>query len=105
MVTAPLPIDPPPIHVTRAGLRYPMDYAPTRMDDAWTEAWRRLRRGEWLDAAPLAEHVAELSNIEIASARSLLRQAVRRRVIEVRHDLRGTPRRVRAAYRAKPVRR
>jgi hypothetical protein len=96
---APAVVDPPPIHVTRAGMRYPMDYG-GRMDDAWHFAWGCLRRGGWIDAAPLAAYVAGQADIEVSSARALLRQAVRRGVLEVRHRLRGTPLRVRAEYRA-----
>jgi hypothetical protein len=98
---APVAVDPPPIHVTRAGMRYPMDYAPTRMNDAWHFAWGCLRRGGWIDAAPLAAYVAEQADIEVDSARGMLRQAVRRGVLEARHQLRGTPLRVRAEYRVR----
>jgi hypothetical protein len=96
---APAVIDPPPIHVTRAGMGYPMDYG-GGMDDAWHFAWGCLRRGGWIDAALLAAYVAGQADIEVSSARALLRQAVRRGVLEVRHRLRGTPLRVRAEYRA-----
>jgi hypothetical protein len=97
---APAATDPPPITISRSGLAYPMDYG-GRMADAWDFAWHSLRRGGWRDAAPLAEYVAGQANIEVDSARSLLRQAVRRGVLDVRHQLRGTPLRVRAEYRVR----
>jgi hypothetical protein len=96
------PHRPPPIHVSRAGRRYPHDYGGP-MDDAWHLAWQILKDNEWHDAAPLATWVAEQSGIEVESARSMLKQAVRRGVLHVRHRLRGRPRRWRAEYAVRPA--
>jgi hypothetical protein len=50
--TAPAAVEPPLIYITRAGLAYPMDYAP-RMNDAWCFAAGRPTHG-WSISSPKA---------------------------------------------------
>jgi hypothetical protein len=72
------------------------------MNDAWRLAWDRLSHGEWHDATPLATWIAAEVGIEVSSARGLLQQAVHHGLVNVRHQLRGQPRRWRADYRMRP---